>query len=165
MNDYPKEINDFQNKLASLAGIENVCSGIDRLETVNGTDLGFPDFSHLPIATLLRTNGGLPNEIMLQFEFAIDRSPESLNSVEFLSWFVRDQAKSGKKIQLRTFALPPQGPSGVQLGATLKFHIDYFLIEPSGNLQLILDRVSELSQSLDYGIRIYQVPTKNQTGQ
>ncbi|MFN0254947.1 hypothetical protein [Pedobacter ureilyticus] len=122
--------------------------------------MGFLELSHLPIATLLRTSGGLPDEVMLQFEFTIDKSPESINTMEFLSWFVRDQAKSGRKIQLRTFALPPQGPFGVQLGTTLKFHIDYFLIEPSGNLQFILDKVSELLQSLDYSINIYQIPKK-----
>lgn len=161
MNNYPKEINDFQNKLASLQGIENVCSGIDRLENIKDKDLGFADFSHLPLATLLRTGGGLPDEVMLQFEFSIDRSIESLNSLEFISWFIRDLARNGTKIQLRTFALPPQGPSGNQLGHTLKFHIDYFLIEPSGNLRAILDKVSALSQSLDYAIGIYQIPIKN----
>ncbi|CAH8711242.1 hypothetical protein M5W83_14540 [Paenibacillus thiaminolyticus] len=54
--------------------------------------------------------GGLENEVLIQFEFAIDQSVEGLQSLEFLAWFVRDYARGGKKIQLRPFALPPETP-------------------------------------------------------
>lgn len=157
MSEYPKEITLFQQTLSSLKGIENVCSGIDNLEDATADVLGSPDFAHLPIATLLRTNGGLPNEVLLQFEFTIDKTPESLLSLEFLSWFFRDQARSGKQLQLRPFALPPQTPEGIQLGQTLKFHIDYFVADAPDTLQPILDQVADINKSLELFIGIYSV--------
>lgn len=161
MAEYPDEINDFHITLSTLAGIKDVCSGIDNLEGIKAADLSTTEFSHLPIATLLRTNGGLTDELMLQFEFRIDRSPESLDSVEFLSWFFRDQARSGIKIQLRTFALPPETAQGKQLGQTLKFHIDYFFDEMPETLQPILDKIRVLDDSLKLAINLYHIPVKN----
>ena len=118
MNDYPIEIEQFQQTLTSLKGIENVSSGIDNLEEVKAENLSAVEFSHLPLAALLRTNGGLENEILLQFEFTIDKTTESLISLEFLSWFIRDQSRGGIKLQLRPFALPPQIGEKRQLGQT-----------------------------------------------
>ncbi|GEP89098.1 hypothetical protein SAMN05660909_01813 [Chitinophaga terrae (ex Kim and Jung 2007)] len=155
MSEYPKEIALFQQTLGSLKGIENVCSGIDNLDGITADVLGSPELAHLPVATLRRTNGGLPNEVMLQFEFTIDRSADSLQSLEFLSWFFRDQARSGERLQLRTFALPPQTPNGIQLGQTLKFHIDYFIEDAPDTLQPILDRIAKINGSLETFIKIY----------
>lgn len=161
MGEYPTEINDFHFTLYNLSGIEDVCSGIDNLEEVKRSDLFRADLSHLPIAALLRTNGGYEDELLLQFEFGIDNSKESLISLEFLSWFFRDQARSGEKIQLRTFALPPDSPEGRQLGHTLKFHIDYFFDEITDTLQPVLDKVKALNDSLKLFISLYKVPVKD----
>ncbi|NIG54651.1 hypothetical protein [Chitinophaga sp. Cy-1792] len=161
MNQYPEEITRFHHTLDSLQGINDVCSGIDNLEEIKKADLSNPAFAHLPAGTLLRTDGGLPGEVMLQFEFTIDKSSESLNSLEFISWFIRDQARSGTLIQLRTFALPPQTPDGIQLGQTLKFHIDLFIENAPASLQPILERVNNINNSMATFIRLYNIPTKS----
>ncbi|MDA6071728.1 hypothetical protein NJT12_19055 [Flavobacterium sp. AC] len=161
MGEYPKEIDLFQKTIGSLKGIENVCSGIDNLEGIKGSDLGDVSFSHLPVATLLRTDGGLKDEVMLQFEFTLDKSTESLISLEFLSWFFRDQARSGELLQLRSFALPPKIHDRFQIGETLKFHIDYFIEDAPESLQPILDRVLNLNKSLELFIKLYEIPTQD----
>ncbi|MFB6453762.1 hypothetical protein ACE38W_00710 [Chitinophaga sp. Hz27] len=161
MNAYPDEITNFHQTLDSLKGINDVCSGIDNLEDVKSTNLNDPAYAHLPIATLIRTKGGLPNEVMLQFEFTIDKSPESLLSLEFISWFIRDQARGSNPMQLRTFALPPQTPNGTQLGQTLKFHIDLFIENAPDSLQPILDQIATINNTLTTFIRLYNIPTKN----
>nr|WP_294789080.1 hypothetical protein [uncultured Flavobacterium sp.] len=160
MSQYPIEIELFQKTIVSLKGIENVCSGIDNLEGIKGSELGSLEFSHLPIATLLRTDGGLQDEVMLQFEFTIDRSNESLISLEFLSWFVRDQSRNGMLLQLRSFALPPKTSDRFQIGETLKFHIDYFIENAPETLQPILDKISDLNTSLELFIKLYEIPLK-----
>ena len=79
-------------------------------EEIDAELLQISEFSHLPHAALLRTKGGLKNEVLIQFEFGIDNSAESLKSLEFLTWFIRDSARGATKIQLRPFALPPVTP-------------------------------------------------------
>ncbi|MBN9299968.1 MAG: hypothetical protein J0I41_23400 [Filimonas sp.] len=162
MSAYPTEINEIHKTLESLKGIENVSSGVGNLGYVTQEDLTSPEYAHLPIATLRRTNGGLPGEVMIQFEFSIDRTNESLLSLEFLAWFVRDQSRGGNKIQLRPFALPPQTPAGVQLGSTLKFHIDYFFDNIRDSLQPVLEQVASLNKALQLFINLYKVGTKEE---
>ncbi|MFH6991992.1 hypothetical protein [Flavobacterium sp. FlaQc-48] len=161
MGEYPEEIDLFQKTIGSLKGIENVSSGIDNLEGIKGSDLGDVSLSHLPLATLLRTDGGLKDEVMLQFEFTLDKSSGSLISLEFLSWFFRDQARGGVLIQLRPFALPPKTADRFQIGETLKFHIDYFIEDAPESLQPILDKVLSLNKSLEMFIKLYEIPTKD----
>lgn len=161
MGEYPKEIDLFQKTIESLKGIENVSSGIDNLEGIKVADLDDVSFSHLPIATLLRTDGGFKDEVMLQFEFTLDKSSESLISLEFLSWFIRDQTRGGEILQLRSFALPPKVLDRFQIGETLKFHIDYFIEDAPESLQPILDKVLNLNKSLELFIKLYEIPTKN----
>lgn len=160
MSSYPKEIEAFQNTISSLKGIENVNSRIDNLEVIKGEDLRFVNFSHLPIATLLRTEGGKVNEFLVQFEFTIDRSEESLVSLEFISWFLKDEARSGNPLQLRSFALPPQIAGNIQLRTTLKFHIDFFINDAPETLQPILDEIAELNKSISLFIKLYSIPIK-----
>lgn len=161
MGEYPEEIDLFQKTIGSLKGIENVSSGIYNLEGIKGSDLGDVSFSHLPLVTLLRTDGGLKDEVMLQFEFSIDKSSDSLISLEFLSWFFRDQARSGVMVQLRTFALPPKIAENFQLGETLKFKIDYFIENAPETIQPILDKISNLNNALELFIKADEIPTKN----
>ncbi|PZF73714.1 hypothetical protein [Taibaiella soli] len=161
MSNYPKEIAVFHQTIERLKGIGNVESGIETLDGIEGDELSNAEYHNLPIATLLRTDGGIEDEVITQFEFTIDKSPESLISLEFLSWFVRDKSSGGIPVQLRTFAFPPQTPDGIQLGQTLKFCIDYFIEDVSESLQPILDKISALNNSLELAIQIYNIPTKN----
>ncbi|MFN8393413.1 MAG: hypothetical protein U0176_01925 [Bacteroidia bacterium] len=160
MSGYPPEIERLHETLSSLKGIEDVCSGIDNLDGLGDADVRSVAMGHLPVGTLLRTQGGLKDESMLQFEFRLDGTPASLISLEFLAWFIRDQARAGNVIQLRPFALPPSGPGGVQLGQTLKFHIDYFIVNPTDSLRPFLDRIWDLTESLRLAMDLYRIPTR-----
>jgi hypothetical protein len=160
MSNYPKEIESFHKTILKLKGISNIESGIDNLEQIDLQILRQPEFSHLPHASLLRTNGGFKNEVLIQFEFLIDNSIESLHSLEFLSWFVRDSARGGNKIQLRPFALPPETPYGRQFGTSLRFHIDLFIDSIEDSLEPALRVVQELNESIDLFIKFYNIPLK-----
>lgn len=160
MSNYPIDIENFHNTTLKLKGVTSIESGIDNLEEVDGELLMISQYSHLPIAALLRTNGGLKNEVLIQFEFRLDNSLESLNSLEFLAWFVRDSSRSGTKIQLRPFALPPVTPNGRQLGTTLKFHIDLFIDNIEETLEPAFKIISELNKTLNLFIKLYDIPTK-----
>lgn len=161
MSGYPMDIENFQNTILKLRGIDSIESGLDDLEEVNAELLKVSQFSHLPHAALLRTNGGLKNEVLIQFEFKLDNSAESLNSLEFLAWFVRDSARGGTKIQLRPFALPPVTPYGRQLGTTLKFHIDLFIDGIGETLEPVFKVVNELNKNLNLFVNIYNIPVKD----
>src|SRR4051794_37795562 len=124
--EYPPALERLHRALAGLPGVSDVCSGIESLEGLTGDDLRFPVFAHVPHGALRRTNGGLAGEALVQVEFRIGPSPVGWRSLEFVAWFVRDQARGGKSIQLRPFALPPMAGDQVQLGHTLKWHIDLF---------------------------------------
>lgn len=160
MNSYPMEIENFHNSILRLKGITSIESGIDNLEEVDEELLSIAQFSHLPHAALLRTEGGLKNEVLIQFEFSIDNSLESLKSLEFLAWFVRDNARGGTKIQLRPFALPPVTPNGRQFGTTLKFHIDLFIDGIEETLEPAFKLIEELNKSLNLFINVYDILVK-----
>jgi hypothetical protein len=161
MNECPDEIENFNQTLLRLKGIKDVRNTIDDVEDITGKDLSRSDLSHLPIATLLRTNGGMEDESIVQFEFAITNTQEGLISLEFLSWFVKDQAKGGVKIQLRTLAFPPETPTGRQLGKTLRFHIDFFITGVHETLDPVLKEIKKLNESLTLFMNLYNIPTNN----
>ncbi|WP_411680242.1 hypothetical protein [Clostridium thailandense] len=98
--------------------------------------------------------------MLIQFEFSIDNSIESLKSLEFLAWFVRDSARAGAKIQLRPFALPPVTPNGRQLGTTLKFHVDLFVDGIEETLEPAFKVIEELNKNLNLFIDVYDIPVK-----
>lgn len=158
MSNYPIEIENFQNTILKLNGIVSIESGIDNLEKVNAELLETSQFSHLPHAALLRTKGGIKNEVLIQFEFSLDNSLESLKSLEFLAWFARDSARGGTKIQLRPFALPPVISNGRQLGTTLKFHIDLFIDGIEETLEPAFKIIEELNKNLNLFMEMYDIP-------
>lgn len=160
MSHYPADIEKFHSTLLQLKGITEVQSGVEDLEPISAELLGSSGFAHLPLAALLRTNGGLENEVLIQFELCTDYSPESLHSLEFLAWFVRDCARGGTRIQLRPFALPPSTPFGRQIGTTLKFHIDLFVDGIGESLEPAFEVIRRLQQSLQTAIKLYEIPQK-----
>lgn len=160
MSSYPIDIENFHNTILKLKGITSIESGVDNLEPVDLELLKASSFSHLPHAAILRTNGGLENEVLIQFEFLIDYSKESLQSLEFIAWFIRDCARGGEKIQLRPFALPPVTPYGRQLGTTLKFHIDLFVDGINENLEPAFEVIRDINKSLEAAISLYDIPVK-----
>lgn len=160
MNNYPNDIANFHHTILKLRGVSAIESGVDNLEPIDSEMLGLSAYAHLPHASLLRTKGGLENEVLIQFEFLIDYSVESLHSLEFIAWFVRDCARGGTKIQLRPFALPPETPNGRQLGTTLKFHIDLFIDGIEETLEPAYVVINNLNKSLNTLIHLYDIPLK-----
>lgn len=157
MSGYPIVIEEFHNTILKLRGITGIESGIENLEPIDTDMLGYSACAHLPHAALLRTGGGLKQEVLIQFEIAFDYSPESLQSLEFLAWFVRDCARGGTKVQLMPFALPPETPFGRQLGTTLKWHMDLFIDGIEESLEPAFETVRRLHHSLQTAIRLYNI--------
>jgi hypothetical protein len=152
---YPPELERLHRALASLPAVSGVCSGIESLQQLTGDDLRFPDFAHVPHGALRRTNGGLPGEALIQIEFQLEPSTVGWRSLEFIAWFVKDQARSGELIQLRPFALPPMVGDEVQLGGTLKWHIDLFCPDTGEDLSPQLAKIDRIANGLELAVRLY----------
>lgn len=153
--EYPVEISNFHNSLLSLPGVTEVSSAIDSLDGVTSDDLSRSAYAHLPHGALRRTDGGLSDEALIQFEFYLSQTSEGWRTLEFLAWFIRDQARSGELIQLRPFGLPPTNAGETQLGKTLKFHIDLFWLDSTADIESILKRIESIDRSLKSAIEIY----------
>lgn len=85
----------------------------------------------------------------------LDRSPGAWLSIEFLAWWVRDWGRSGHQIQMRPMALPPKAYE-IQLGRTLKFFIEYFVIEDGDSYEKTLATVAEMGESIAENFGQYQ---------
>ncbi|WP_105176726.1 hypothetical protein [Clostridium cagae] len=157
---YPIDVKNFQDTIYNIVGIDSIESGVCDLEGVDSNLVLTSDYAHLPIAALLRTNGGFENELLVQFRFTIDKSEDGLEALEFISWFIRDYARDKTKIQLTPFALSPQTPNGRQLGSTLRFHIDLFVENVHDSLDPVLKEVKQLNKTLSMAIKLYKIKVK-----
>ena len=147
----PPEVQSLQTTLAQLPGLHAIVSHIEALEGLTNDDLALVEFGHLPHAALRRTNGGLPAEQLVQLEFSLEANAAAWRSVEFLAWFIRDQARGGIQVQLRPTAMPPRFGEQVQLGHTLRFDIELFCREASE----VLPTLAGLSRDLHLAIGLY----------
>lgn len=152
---YPPEVDRLHAALESLPGLTEASSGIESLQGITGNHLRFPDFAHLPHGALRRTDGGLEGEALIQTEFRIERSERGWRTLEFLAWFIRDQARSGELIQLRPFALPPMAGGEVQIGNTLHWQIDLFCPDTGEDLSPQLERVARIAEALETAVSLY----------
>lgn len=153
--DYPPEIERLHQALSSLPGVTDLQSGIESLQGLTGDELRLAGFAHLPHGALRRTNGGLADEAFIQVEFRVEQTAAGWRSLEFLAWFVRDQARGGESVQLRPFALPPMVGEQVQLGETLQWHIDLFCPGTGDDLSPQLARVARIADALELSLRLY----------
>ena len=112
------------------------------------------EFGDLPHALLRRTDGAREDEAWANTEFCLSRDEAGWLTLEFLAWWVRDLSRSGAQIQLRPMALPPIAYE-VQLGGTLKFIIDQFIICPKGDKAVALTTMRERAESLNESIGNY----------
>jgi hypothetical protein len=118
------------------------------------------EFGDLPQAIIMRTGGGRKNEVMIQVEVILDRSPGAWLSIEFLAWWVRDWGRSGHEIQMRPMALPPKAYE-IQLGRTLKFFIEYFVIEDGDSYDKTLAVAAEMGKSIAENFEQYRACFEN----
>jgi len=151
----PPAVAAFQAALSRLPGLRDVSSSFESLEGLDATRLSSFAYTHLPIAAFRRTSGALPNEGFMQFTFRLLPEPASWRTLEFLAWWVHDQARGGQSIQLRSVALPPVAGAEVQLGRTLAFHIDLFRANAVPELAPHLAALEQLAMSLSECLRLY----------
>jgi len=156
MPDFPPQVAAFQDAISGLPGAYDVASRIHCLWGVTPEILCSADFGHFPHAAIRWAGGGREDQALAQFEFHLRPSPESWRSLEFIAWWVRDQARGGINIQLRPFALPPVVGQNIQFGHTLRFHIDLFCIAKGDDLAPVLATVQMLADDLKDTMEMYE---------
>lgn len=152
----PAQVQSLVDAISALPGVVGCFCWPIGLAQFNVVHLSLPgEFGDLPQAMLRRTNGGRENEVMLQTEVILDRSPGAWLTLEFLAWWCRDWGRSGHDIQLRPMALPPRAQE-IQLGRTLKFFIEYFVIEEDDSFTKSLALAQEMGESIAENHRNYR---------
>jgi hypothetical protein len=155
MAQYPPQVESFHEAMRRLVAVRQLSTGLKRLADFEPKTYSFPgEFGDLPHALLRRTGGGLPDEAWANTEFKLTRGKAGLLTLEFLAWWVRDLSRSGHQVQLRPMALPPKAYQ-VQLGRTLKFIIDQFVVCPGGDMAAALASMQDRAESLNGCINIY----------
>lgn len=152
----PPQVQTLVDAISALPGVAGCFCGPKPLTDIELSHLSLPgEFGDLPQAIIRRTNGGRTGEVMIQTEVILDRSAEAWLTLEFLAWWVRDWARSGEDIQMRPMALPPKVHE-IQLGRTLKFFIEYFLIEEGDSYDKTLTIAGEMGESIALSFKLYQ---------
>lgn len=152
----PPQVQLLVNAISALPGVAGCFCRPRPLAQFQPEHLSLPgEFGDLPQAIILRTSGGRENEVMIQVEVIFDRSPGAWLSIEFLAWWVRDWGRSGHEIQMRPMALPPKAYE-IQLGRTLKFFIEYFVIEKGDSYDKTLEIAGEMGESIADGFEVYR---------
>ena len=119
--DLPPQVQKLVDAITQLPGVAGCFCGPKPLEGFDPSHLSLPgEFADMPQVVIRRTSGGLKGEVMIQTEVILDRSPEAWLTLEFLSWWVRDWARGGEQIQMRSTALPPKAYE-IQLGELSSF--------------------------------------------
>jgi hypothetical protein len=151
----PDAAQKLHRALGRLLGVYDVSSSLERLDDVAEADFDSDARALLPHGALRRTSGGLPDEAYFRVEFWLTPDEQGWRSLEFVAWFVRDQALGGAAIQLRPFALAPTAGDQVQLGGSLCFLIDLFLLDAGTDPQAHLDRIGRLADDLVRTANLY----------
>jgi hypothetical protein len=152
MAEFPTEVESFHQAMQRLVAVQQVDTGLKDLSSYTPDTYSFPgEFGDLPHALLRRSGGGLENEAWANTEFELSRDEAGWLTLEFLAWWVRDLSRAGEQIQLRPMALPPKTYT-VQLGRTLKFIIDQFIVCDNGNNDVALEVMQKRANSLDGNI-------------
>lgn len=142
----PPEVKKLQDAIESIPGITDARIGKADLSDIPESDFSLPPYGDLPLGSLRRTKGGLASELVVSANFGITRDSKGLNALEFISWWVRDAARGGEPMQIRSLALPPIGD---QFGTTLRFTIDYFHADPEEEVGKLLSRIGKLADDLN----------------
>ncbi len=152
----PPQVQALVDAISALPGVAACFCGPKPLAEIETSDLSLPgEFGDLPQAAIIRTNGGRENEVIIQTEVIFDRSLNAWLSIEFLAWWVRDWGRSGHEIQMRPMALPPQAYE-IQLGRTLKFFIEYFVIEDGNSYDKTLEIIGKMGEDITSNFELYK---------
>src|SRR5580698_6550159 len=149
MDALPEPVQRFTSTILKLPGVREASVTLRSLEGLDERTLSFPgEFADLPHAAIRRTPGGLPGEFLVTAEILFTQDYTGWIALEFLAWWVRDLSRSGHVVQMRPLALPPVA-YGTQLGRTLKFAIEFFLVSSDGDKAPLLAALTKAAESLD----------------
>jgi hypothetical protein len=151
----PAEVQELRRTLRRLPGVLEVGIQPTSLAGLDASLLSVSEMADLPSGALRRTGGGLPGESLIQVWIKMDKRQESWTTLEFLAWFVRDSCRAGDVAQMRARGLPPRVADRVQVGETLLFVIEWFVIHPDGDLASLLSRIGEEAGSLARAMNLY----------
>ena len=148
----PPEVEALEEAFSAVPGIHSVDISNhhydkNNLEEAEALYFAGP-FADLPIAMLKRTGGNLEKELLIAVEFRIEPNEKGLKGLEFLSWWVRDASRSGKNWQIRTIGLPPVIGEETQLGETLRFWFEAYVVTEEEDMGQVLEKVGLLAESL-----------------
>lgn len=153
----PPAVAELIAVVSSIPGVAQAALEKTYLPDIAVPDLALPGaFADLPIAALRRTGGGLEEELLFSLNFIIERNERGLKALEFLSWWVRDQSRSGQNMQLRSIGLPPIIRDEIQLGWTLRFTIDWLYANPSQDMGVALEAIADKARGLAYFVDFYK---------
>lgn len=155
--DAPAEIQKLLDCLSGLPGVTEVDCNAIPLEDFDCEHISLLPYGDLPHAALQRTQGGLAGEVLGQFFIRFDKTEGAWDSIELLSWQVRDCSRGGNRIQMRSLGLPPKVGDQVQLGKTLRFVIEIFQDGMESNSGGLLKSVDEFADDLQDSLRIYEL--------
>lgn len=153
--EYPLEIQQFLDVLESLPGVHSLDATLHSLSGITVEDLSLLHVTKLPLGVLRHMKGGQNDDGMIQFEFRLEADTKSWKTLEFLAWFIRDLARTDTAIQLRPFGLPPFAAGQVQLGHTLRFHIDLFFPDYKIGPEPVKEVVQDITSSLELAKKLY----------
>ncbi len=152
----PPQVQTLVDAVSALPGVVACFCSPKPLADIGPDDLSLPgEYGDLPQVPIMRTDGGRDGEVLIQTEIVLDRSPDAWLSLEFLAWWVRDWGRSGHEIQMRPMALPPKAYE-IQLGRTLKFFIEYFVLEPGDSYDKTLTVAGEMGESIAECFGLYK---------
>ena len=157
MNEYPEGVQKIFTAFRNFEAIDNVEVGLQKIDSVDLDSLRLPGvFGVLPHLALRRSGGGRPKETLVTFKFELGKNGHGWIALEFLAWWVRDMCRSGYDIQLRPLAFPPVANNEIQLGNSLSFLLEIFVVEPNDELGEMPRYVDECADSLKLAIEIYK---------
>lgn len=153
--DLPPQVQKLVDGISALPGTVACYCGPKPLSQYELSHLSLPgEFGDLPQVAIRRTEGGRDFEVLIQTEVHLDRTANAWLTLEFLAWWVRDLARSGHDVQMRPMALPPKA-NHIQLGSTLKFLIEYFVIEEGEEYTKTLEAAEDLGNSIATNFVMY----------
>lgn len=142
-SEYPPPVQDFHDQLLLVPGVLRADTSITSLEDLPLEALSQPELAELPHA-VLRRSPGITDEALIQVEFEVEQTLAGWRALEFIAWAVKDMARGGELVQVRPVGLPPIAKGKIQLGETLRFVIDIFVML-DGSVQPALDKLVELT--------------------
>ncbi|MEM6253522.1 MAG: hypothetical protein AAF821_11420 [Cyanobacteria bacterium P01_D01_bin.156] len=153
---YPQQVIFFHQAFCRFRGVVEVNTGIKKLDKISLQEYHQSGpLGDLPHALLRRTEGGLAHEAWANTDVILSYDRSGWLTLEFLSWWVREQSRRGEQIQMRPQALAPTAGEEIQLGQTLKFVIDHFCILSDDTPQSMLSLLEERGQALNGVIDFY----------